>query len=181
MHNAISNSAQSALTYAVQSALPITLTRNQLHIVTTYDVCGSHSMTGTYNYYPDVIIVYVQFQLKHPIMQLAVHDQTGRNKGFTAPSFLSVASPNTTQVAFEFWTGCNRTAPVQPSIYIMNYDGMLVVGINSPKFPFNMIANMFAPLDDEVVTFDIQLVAAPAVKINFSVVLLICAALSSLL
>lgn len=158
--------------YKLDQIVPVTLVRNQLHIVTTYDACGSHSMTGTNNYYPPIIIVHIEFQLPYHIKHLAVNDHAGSSQYLFSRSKLSLLSANATQAKLQFWTNCNKTAPVEPAIYFMNHNGMLVVGISSDNVPFNVIANQYQPLDDEVVTFNIYLVADPAVRIYFSVALI---------
>jgi hypothetical protein len=181
IHSAIFNS-QNTVTRNFDKPLPITLTRNQLHIVTSYDVCGSHSMTGTNNYYPSVILIHVEFQLNYHVKDLAVFDYSSANYGSGAqPAKLSMLSSNATNVELEYLTSCNKTAPVEPNIYIMNHNGMLVVGINSKTTPFNVIANQHNSLDDENVSFSLRLVADPAIRMEFSIVLLLCSFVAILL
>jgi hypothetical protein len=171
--NAIQQARPHALAYQSHQFTfnaSFTLERNRLHITSTFDICGSQGMIGVNNYYPGTIISTFEFTLNYPYYDLAT-----REGGFGYPGKGFWLSSNSTQVRLSFATACNRTVPVEPLIYVMNYEGMIMVGIESQEIVhFKLVANQFKPLDDQLVTMTIQNFSASATRLSsFSRIILL--------
>jgi hypothetical protein len=161
IRSAIQTLRQNAVPDEIQNQKTYTLTRNQIHVIGSSDICGLDSMAGTDGYYPSVVIYRFNFLLHFPTNKLA----GGPRSGIT----FSAESATSTTVSFDFMTRCNET-----SLNILNHEGMLVISVESSYQPqFKIVAPVHQSMDDQLITFNIRYFAASAPKMNFPGIILL--------
>jgi hypothetical protein len=149
------------------------LTRNELHHIKTEDLCGDVSSEFIST---TVIFFTVKFQLNVPLAEIAEYHNPN-----DAKIKLSIAPGNITAASTDFVVKCSSAGSLmKPWIYVLNYEGMLLIGVEGDEFVFKMIAHQQRPLDDQRVVFNITYHIASAVKVNGSTILMLVVAMIQL-
>jgi hypothetical protein len=149
------------------------LTCNELHLIKTEDLCGDVSSEFIST---AVIFFTVKFQLNVPLAEIAEY----HNPNY-AKIKLSIAPGNITAASTDFVVKCSSAGSfMKPWIYVLNHEGMLLIGVEDDEFVFRMIAHQQRPLDDQRVVSNITYHIASAVKVGVSTILTVVVAINQL-